>query len=37
MCTPTTDGASREACIYTLGQLRQTLLMSSVELVRESR
>jgi hypothetical protein len=37
MCTPTTDGASHEACVYTIGQLRQTLLMSSVELVRESR
>ena len=37
MCTPTTDGASHEACVYTVGQLRQTVLMSSVELVRESR
>ncbi|MFQ6052691.1 MAG: glutamate cyclase domain-containing protein [Candidatus Bathyarchaeia archaeon] len=37
MCTPTTDGASHEACIYTVGQLRQTVIMSSVELVRESR
>ena len=37
MCTPTTDGASHEACIYVLGLLRQTVLMSSVELVREAR
>ncbi len=37
MCTPTTDGSSHEACIYVLGLLRQTVLMSSVELVRESR
>jgi hypothetical protein len=37
MCTPTTDGASHEACIYALGMMRQTVLMSSVELVRESR
>jgi hypothetical protein len=37
MCTPTTDGASHESCVYLVGQLRQTLLMSSVELVRESR
>ncbi len=37
MCTPTTDGASHEACIYCVGQLRQTVLMSGVEFVRESR
>ena len=37
MCTPTTDGASHEACIYTVGQLRQTVIMSFAELVRESR
>lgn len=37
MCTPTTDGSSHKACIYTVGQLRQTVIMSYVELVRESR
>lgn len=37
MATPTSDGASREACIYVLGMLRQTVLMSSVEIIRESR
>ncbi len=37
MATPTSDGASHEACIYALGMLRQTVLMSSVEIVRESR
>jgi len=37
MATPTTDGASHEACMYTVGQLRQTVIMSSVEFVRESR
>jgi len=37
MCTPTTDGSSHEACIYTVGQLRQTVEMSFVELVRETR
>jgi len=37
MATPTTDGASHEACIYALGMMRQTVLMSFVELVRESR
>ncbi|UCH01841.1 MAG: DUF4392 domain-containing protein, partial [Candidatus Bathyarchaeota archaeon] len=37
MCTPTLDGASHETCIYTIGQLRQTVLMSFIELVRESR
>jgi len=37
MCTPTTDGSSHEACVYTVGLLRQTVIMSSVELVRESR
>lgn len=37
MCTPTIDGSSHEACVYTVGQLRQTVIMSFVELVRESR
>ena len=37
MCTPTTDGYSHEACIYAVGQLRQTVTMSLTELVRESR
>lgn len=37
MCTPTIDGSSHEACIYAVGLLRQTVLMSFVELVRESR
>jgi len=37
MCTPTIDGASHEACIYAVGQLKQTVLMSRVELIRESR
>ena len=37
MCTPTTDGSSHEACMMVLGLLRQTVLMSAVELVRESR
>jgi hypothetical protein len=37
MATPTTDGASHESCIYLVGQLRQSLLMSMKEIVRESR
>lgn len=37
LVTPTTDGASHETCIYTVGQLRQTVTMSFVELVREAR
>jgi hypothetical protein len=37
MATPTTDGASHEACIYLLGQLRESLLMSMKEIIRESR
>jgi hypothetical protein len=37
MATPTTDGASHEACLYLLGQLRQSLLMSMKEIIRESR
>ena len=37
MATPTTDGASHEACIYAVGMLRQTVLMSMKEIVRESR
>ena len=35
--TPTTDGSSHEACINVVAQLRQTLLMSMKEIVRESR
>lgn len=37
MATPTTDGSSRESCIYLVGQLRQSLLMSMKEIIRESR
>lgn len=37
MCTPTTDGASHETCIYIVGLLRQSVIMSFIELVRESR
>jgi hypothetical protein len=37
MPTPTTDGSSHEACIYLVGQLRQSLLMSMKRIVRESR
>lgn len=37
MATPTTDGSSHEACIHVVAMLRQTLLMSSKEIVRESR
>lgn len=37
MCTPTIDGSSRETCIYVIGLLRQTLLRSFMELVRETR
>jgi hypothetical protein len=37
MCTPTTDGSSHEACIKVLGLLKETIRMSAVELVRESR
>ena len=37
MATPSTDGSSHEACVYLLGQLRQSLLMSMKEIVRESR
>lgn len=37
MPTPTTDGSSHEACINVVAQLRQTLLMSMKEIVRESR
>jgi len=36
-CTPTIDGSSHEACIYTVGLLRQTVIMNSVEIIRESR
>jgi hypothetical protein len=37
MATPTTDGSSHEACVNLVAQLRQTLLMSMKEIVRESR
>ena len=37
MATPSTDGSSHEACVYLMGQLRQSLLMSMKEIVRESR
>jgi hypothetical protein len=37
MCTPTTDGASHEACVSLVGMLGETVVMSMVELVRESR
>jgi hypothetical protein len=37
MCTPTTDGSSHEACMHLIGMLQQTLYMSSMELIRESR
>ena len=37
MVTPTTDGASHKTCIYVVGLLRQTVIMSSIELVRENR
>ena len=37
MATPSTDGASHEACIQVVALLRQTLLMSFKEIVRESR
>jgi hypothetical protein len=37
MATPTTDGASHEADVYMHGLLRQSLLMSMREIVRESR
>jgi hypothetical protein len=37
MATPTSDGASHEACIQVVALLRQTLLMSFKEIVRESR
>jgi D-glutamate cyclase len=37
MPTPTTDGSSHDACIYVVGQLRQSLLMSMKEIVREAR
>jgi len=37
MVTPTTDGSSHKAGIYTIGQLRETVIMSFLDLVRESR
>jgi hypothetical protein len=37
MCTPTTDGASHEACVGLVAMLNETIRMSSFELVRESR
>lgn len=37
MCTPTIDGASHESCIYTVGQLKQTVMMSSKERIRGTR
>ncbi|MES0326497.1 MAG: glutamate cyclase domain-containing protein, partial [Candidatus Bathyarchaeia archaeon] len=37
MATPSTDGSSHEACVYLMGQLRQSLLMSMKEIIRESR
>jgi hypothetical protein len=36
-CTPTIDGFSHEACMHLIGLLRQTLLMSYVQLVRTTR
>lgn len=35
--TPTTDGSSHKAGIYTVGQLRETVKMASKETVREPR
>jgi len=37
MATPSTDGSSHEACVYLMGQLRQSLLMSMKAIIRESR
>ena len=37
MATPSTDGCSHEACMAVITQLRQTLLMSMKEIVRETR
>jgi hypothetical protein len=37
MPSPSTDGCSHEACMAVITQLRQTLLMSVKEIVRESR
>ena len=37
MPSPSTDGCSHEACMAVITQLRQTLLMSMKEIVRESR
>ncbi len=37
MVTPSTDGSSHEAGIYTIGQLRQTVLMYNVPTIREPR
>lgn len=37
MPSPSTDGCSHEACMAVIIQLRQTLLMSMKEIVRESK
>jgi hypothetical protein len=37
LCTPTIDGNSHETCIYVIGLLRQTVIMSFKEIVREAR
>ena len=37
MVTPSTDGSSHEAGIYTIGQLRQTVFMNFVHTIREPR
>ena len=37
MATPTTDGSSHETDMHLIGMLRQSLLMSMKEIVRESR
>lgn len=37
MCTPTTDGSFHEAFMHTIGPLRQTMRLSSMELVIGSR
>ena len=37
LASPSTDGCSHESCLALITQLRQTLLMSMKEIVRESR
>ncbi|MFP3952345.1 MAG: glutamate cyclase domain-containing protein [Candidatus Bathyarchaeia archaeon] len=37
MATPTTDGASHDACIRVVGLLKETVSMASREIVREMR